>query len=154
AQERYRALKQNPTQLKYRHHWLRVAQGFERVAADYPKGKSAPAALFTAAETLEELSRISLRPDDLQAAIADLKKLCETYPHHRFAPAASLALAKIEADRKNRPQVAREILRRAIVRNPKSDKIPELKSLLKALEPESGEKTAGHRSPPKTTHAA
>jgi len=145
AREHYRALKQNPTQRKYRHHWLRVAQGFERVAANYPKSGPAPAALFTAAETLQELSRISLLPEDLNGAIADLQKLRETYPHHRLAPAASLVLAKIEADRRNRPQVAREILRRAIARNPKSDRVPELKLLLKALERESGEQTAARR---------
>jgi len=142
ARERYRALKQDPAQRKYRHRWLRVAQGFERVAANYPKSSPAPAALFTAAVTLEELSRISLLSEDLNAAIADLKKLSETYPHHRLAPAAALALAKIEADRRNRPEAAREILRRAIARNPKSDKVPELKSLLRALQRESDEKTA------------
>src|SRR5262249_60821051 len=70
ARERYRALKQNPAQRKYRHHWLKVAQGFERVAANHPKSAQAPTALFTAAETLQELSRISLLPEDLHAASA------------------------------------------------------------------------------------
>src|SRR5262252_7245035 len=84
ARARYYALKRDTAQRKFRRTWLRVAQGFERVADSYPKSRRAPDALFTAAETLQELGRISLRPEDLQFAIDDYGKLCKRYPHHHL----------------------------------------------------------------------
>jgi N-acetylmuramoyl-L-alanine amidase len=154
ARARYYALKRDTTQRKFRHHWLRVAQGFERVAATHPQSQRAPDALFTAAETLQELSRISLLSEDLQSAILDYKKLSQAYPHHHLADDAALSLAKIEVDRLNRPEAAKRILRRAIAQNPKGDRIAEIRSLLNALNRESSEKSHRGRSAPQPRIAA
>jgi N-acetylmuramoyl-L-alanine amidase len=154
ARARYYALKRDTTQRKLRHNWLRVAQGFERVAATHPESLRAPDALFTAAETLQELSRISLLSEDLQSAIVDYKKLCQAYPHHHLADDAALSLAKIEVDRLNRPEAAKRILRRAIAQNPRGDRIAEIRSLLKALNRESSGKSPGRRSAPPPKMAA
>ncbi len=154
ARARYYALKRDTTQRKLRHNWLRVAQGFERVAATHPESRRAPDALFTAAETLQELSRISLLSEDLQSAILDYKKLCQAYPHHHLADDAALSLAKIEVDRLNRSEAAKRILRRAIAENPKGDRIAEIRSLLKALNRESSEKSHPGRSAPQPSLAA
>src|SRR6266852_9103705 len=143
ARARYYALKRDTTQRKFRHNWLRVAQGFERVAATHPQSHRAPDSLFTAAETLQELSRISLLSEDLQSAIRDYKELCQAYPHHHLADDAALSLAKIEVDRLDRPEAAKRILRRAITQNPKGDRIAEIRSLLKALDRESSERAIG-----------
>ena len=154
ARARYYALKRDTTQRKFRHNWLRVAQGFERVAATHSQSHRAPDALFTAAETLQELSRISLLSEDLQSAIRDYKKLCQAYPHHHLADDAALSLAKIEVDRLDRPEAAKRILRRAITQNPKGDRIAEIRSLLKALDRESSEKSHRGRSAPQPKMAA
>jgi N-acetylmuramoyl-L-alanine amidase len=154
ARARYYALKRDTTQRKLRHNWLRVAQGFERVATTHPLSDRAPDALFTAAETLQELSRISLLSEDLQSAIRDYKKLCQAYPHHHLADDAALSLAKIEVDRLNRSEEAKRILRRAIAQNPKGDRIAEIRSLLKALNRESSEKSHRGRSAPQPKTAA
>ncbi len=148
ARARYYALKRDTTQRKFRHNWLRVAQGFERVATTHPQSDRAPDALFTAAETLQELSRISLLSEDLQSAIRDYKKLFQTYPDHHLADDAALSLAKIEVDRLNKPEEAKRTLHRAIAQNPKGDRIAEIRSLLKALNRESSEKSHRARSAP------
>jgi N-acetylmuramoyl-L-alanine amidase len=156
AGARYHALKRDTAQRKFRHSWLRVAQGFERVAESYPKSGRAPDALFNAAETLQELSRISLRSEDLQSAIDDYQKLVQAYPHHHLADDAALSLAKIQVDRLNRPEVAKKTLRQAISQNPKGDRIGEMRSLLKALNRESSEKSriARSASRPRTAELA
>lgn len=154
ARARYYALKRDTTQRKFRHNWRRVAQGFERIAATYPESRRAPDALFTAAETLQELSRISLLSEDLQAAIVDYRKLCQVYPHHHLADDAALSLAKIEVDRLNHPEAAKRILRRAMVQNPQGDRIAEIRSLLRALNRETTEQSHRSRSAPPTKAAA
>src|SRR6266852_4413717 len=82
ARARYYALKRDTTQRKFRHNWLRVAQGFERVAATHSQSH------------------------------------------------------------------------RALTQNPKGDRIAEIRSLLKALDRESSEKSHRGRSAPQPKMAA
>ena len=133
ARTAYYALKRDPARRRFRHHWLNVTHKFEAVSGSYPRSPRAADALFTAAGLLEELSRISMLPEDLQAALADYRKLCARYPQHRLADDAALALAHIELDRLGRPEEARQIIERAIRQTPKGDRIKELKSLLTAV---------------------
>lgn len=85
ARKVYYALKDDAARRKLRHHWLNVVARFESVAARFPKSDRAPDALFTAAEMLQELSRISFVEDDLKASITDYTKLLEGYPKHRLS---------------------------------------------------------------------
>lgn len=133
ARTAYQALKRDPARRKFRHHWRNVARKFEAVSGKYPRSPRAADALFTAAGLLEELSRISMLPEDLQAAVADYRTLCARYPRHHLADDAALALAHIELDRRGRPEEARQIIQRAIRQTPKGDRIKELKSLLTAV---------------------
>jgi N-acetylmuramoyl-L-alanine amidase len=133
ARKSYSALKSDPARRKFRHHWRNVARKFEQVAHKYPRSARAPDALFSAAELLSELSRVSLMDEDLQGAVADYQKLCENHPRSRLADDAALALGKIYAERLGQPDAARKVLARAMERNSKGDKILKIRALHASL---------------------
>ncbi|WP_426752303.1 N-acetylmuramoyl-L-alanine amidase [Myxococcus sp. Y35] len=133
ARKVYYALKDDAARRKLRHHWLNVAARFESVAARFPKSDRAPDALFTAAELLQELSRISFVEDDLKASITDYTKLVEGYPKHRLSDDGALALAKIHVHRLDQPDAARRILTQTLAVNGKGDKAREMRELLASL---------------------
>src|SRR5690348_7240472 len=68
ARKYYYALKKDPARRKLRHNWLNVARKFQLVAEKYPQSERAPDALFTSAEMMRDLSRISMLDEDLQSA--------------------------------------------------------------------------------------
>ena len=80
ARRSYYALKDDAARRKLRHHWLNVARRFESVATRFPRSERAPEALYTAAELLNELSRISFVEEDLRASIADYGRVVEAHP--------------------------------------------------------------------------
>ena len=133
ARRGYYQLKKDPARRKYRHHWLRVTKSFNAVANRYPRSERAPDALYTAADLLEELSRISMQDVDLRAAVADYRKLLDAYPRHRLADDAALRLGRILAERLGQPEDARALLARALVRTPRGDVIGEIRSLHASL---------------------
>jgi N-acetylmuramoyl-L-alanine amidase len=133
ARANYYALKRDPAHRKLRHHWLRVARLFEDVARKYPKSQRAPEALFTAAQLFEDLSRISLLPEDRASAAATYEDLVEAHPQHRLADDAALALAKLQIERQGKPDVARKTLLQALKQQPKGDRAGELRALLASL---------------------
>lgn len=133
ARTAYYALKGDAARRKLRHHWLNVASRFEAVASEHPKSERAPDALFTAGELMNELSRISFLPEDLQAAVADYSKLIESHRHHRLADDAALSLARIHLDRLEQPETARRIITESLATHAKGDRARELKELLASL---------------------
>lgn len=133
ARRSYYALKGDPARRKFRHHWLRVARSFDAVATKYPRSQRAPDALYTAADLLEELSRISRLDVDLQAAVADYRKLLEAHPKHRLADDAALRLGKILADRMGQPEAARKVLARALALTPRGDMRRDIQALHASL---------------------
>src|SRR3954471_18253400 len=100
AKSSYGALKADEAKRKFRHHWLNVAHKFDRVASKWPKSDRAPEALFTAAELYSELSRFSQNAEDLAAAEAAYRKLCESWPNHRLGDDGAFGLAHLLTDRK------------------------------------------------------
>ena len=133
ARTSYYALKGDAARRKLRHHWLNVANRFEAVATQFPKSARAPDALYTAGELMNELSRISFVPEDLQAAVADYSKLVEGWPRHRLADDAALSLARIHLERLEQPEAARRVLTGTLAVNGKGDRARELKELLASL---------------------
>ncbi|QDE90751.1 N-acetylmuramoyl-L-alanine amidase [Myxococcus xanthus] len=133
ARKVYYALKDDAARRKLRHHWLNVVARFESVAARFPKSDRAPDALFTAAEMLQELSRISFVEDDLKASITDYTKLLEGYPKHRLSDDGALALAKIHVHRLDQPESARKVLTETLAINGKGDRAREMRELLASL---------------------
>ncbi|HZI06497.1 MAG TPA: N-acetylmuramoyl-L-alanine amidase, partial [Archangium sp.] len=137
----YYALKDDAARRKMRHNWLKVAARFEAVASAHPKSPRAPDALYTAAELLSELSRISFVAEDQQAAIADYTRVMEAHPRHRLADDAALTLARMYFERLDQPEAARRVITRSLSANPKGDRVKELKALLASLPPPPASKT-------------
>lgn len=133
ARRSYYALKDDASRRKLRHHWLNVVRKFEAVASRFPKSDRAPDALFTAAELLSELSRVSFVDEDLKEAISHYKQVRDGYPKHRLADDAALALARIYVNRLDQPDVARRILTETLSTNAKGDQAKDLKALLATL---------------------
>lgn len=114
AKTAYEKLKGDPKRRTLRHHWQNVAKKFEGIAKKYPKSDRAPEALFNAGRLDNELSRISQKDEDTDAAARAYQKLIAGWPKHKLADDAALSLAKLLADRKNDPQGARKVLEAAL----------------------------------------
>ena len=112
ARKGYYALKGDAKRRKFRDSWLTVAHRFEGVAKKYPKSPRAPDSLFTAAQLLSDLSRISLLAEDASASMEDYRTLLEGYPRSTLADDAALALARAYLEREQ-PEAARKVLQRA-----------------------------------------
>ena len=130
AARNYRLLKKDPVRQKLRHHWLNAASRFEQVASKFPKSKSAPEALYRAAELLSELSRISLVEGDLLRAASDYRQVSLFYPKATLADDAALAASHIYIDRLNQPEMGRTLLRRALIDHPKGRQVSKIRLLL------------------------
>jgi N-acetylmuramoyl-L-alanine amidase len=142
ARKGYYALKKDPKRRKFRDSWLTVAHRFEGVAKKYPKSGRAPDSLFTAAQMMSDLSRISLVADDATASMDDYRALLEGYPRSSLADDAALALARAYLEH-DQPDAARKVLQRA-AQLPKGDQTVRLKALAASLPPEprdTGKKT-------------
>src|SRR5215831_15148228 len=137
ARKGYYALKKDPKRRKFRDSWLTVAHRFEGVAKKYPKSGRAPDSLFTAAQMMSDLSRISLVTDDATASMDDYRALLEGYPHSSLADDAALALARAYLDR-DQADAARKVLQRA-AQLPRGDQTQKLRALAASLPPETRE---------------
>ncbi|HEX8825776.1 MAG TPA: N-acetylmuramoyl-L-alanine amidase [Archangium sp.] len=151
ARRSYYALKDDAARRKLRHHWLNVARKFEAVASRYPRGPRTAEALYTAAELLNELSRMSFVEDDLRASIADYSRVMEAHPRHRLADDAAVTLARVYFERLDQPESARRVITQSLTANPKGDRVRELKALLASLPspPIKAPTPAPVRNPPK-----
>ena len=134
ARKGYYALKKDPKRRKFRDSWLTVAHRFEAVARKYPKSSRAPDSLFSAAQLLSDLSRISLLAEDATASMEDYRALLEGHPRSSLADDAALALARAYLDREQ-PEAARKVLQRA-AQLPKGDQTARLRLLAASLPPE------------------
>jgi len=114
AKSSYEKLKSDPRRRTLRHHWQNVAKKFEAIAKKYPKSDRAPEALFNAGRLNNELSRISQKDEDTDAAARAYQKLIAGWPKHKLADDAALSLAKLLADRKNDGVGARKVLEAAL----------------------------------------
>ena len=133
AQKSYYALKADAARRKRRDAWQTVARKFEAMASKYPRSARAPDALYTAAQLLENLSRISFVAEDLEASASDYRKLLDLHPRHRLAGDGALSLAKLQLERQNAPEAARKTLQRALATLPKGDRTRDLRALLASV---------------------
>jgi N-acetylmuramoyl-L-alanine amidase len=138
ARTGYYALKADPRRRRLRDSWLTVARRFEAVAKSYPRSPRAPDALFTAAQMLGDLSRISGVSEDTTASVDDYKLLLDSYPSHRLADDAALALAHTYLERLNQADAARRVLQRGL-QLPKGDQRARLQALLASVRAEAPE---------------
>lgn len=145
ARRAYYALKADPQRRKLRHNWLNVAQKFDAVALKYPNSDRAPDAIFTAAELIKDLSRISMLEEDLRAAIAHYEKLLEKYPKDNLSDDGALALALIHTERTGDTERARGVLDLALKRLPKGDVHNKLVALAATLPAQPARRAEGKR---------
>ncbi len=145
ARKGYYALKKDPKRRKFRDSWLTVAHRFEAVTKKHPRSGRAPDSLFTAAQLLSDLSRISLLAEDATASMEDYRALLETYPKSPLADDAALALARAHLER-DQPEAARKVLQRA-AQLPNGDQTWRLKALASSL-PKAGKGEAVARREP------
>ncbi|QRK06609.1 N-acetylmuramoyl-L-alanine amidase [Archangium violaceum] len=146
ARRSYYALKDDAARRKLRHNWLNVARKFESVASRFPKSARTAEALYTAAELLNELSRISFVVEDQQAAIADYTRVVESHSRHRLADDAALVLARIYFERLDQPEAARRVITNSLAVY-KGDRARELRALLATLPPPPSPKTPAPARP-------
>lgn len=157
ARKDYYALKADAGRQKLRHHWRNAAHAFLQVADNHPKSPRAPDALFTAAELLNELSRISRHPDDLGDAIGTYQRLVTRHPRHRLADDGALALARVQLERIEKPEAARETVRAILAENGRGDCAAELRQLLASLPaaaPTVAKNAPATKTPPAPSAAA
>ncbi|QRN93003.1 N-acetylmuramoyl-L-alanine amidase [Archangium violaceum] len=145
ARRSYYTLKDDAARRKLRHNWLNVAHRFEAMASRFPKSQRAPEALYTAAELLNELSRISFVSEDQQAAIAYYTRVVESHPKHRLADDAAYTLARIYFEQLDQPESARRVINGSLAVNSRGDRAKDLKALLASLPPP---KTPVRNKPP------
>lgn len=152
AKTAYEKLKGDAKRRTLRHHWQNVAKKFEAIAKKYPKSDRAPEALFNAGRLGNELSRISQRDEDTDAAARAYQKLIAGWPKHKLADDAALSLAKLLADRKNDTAGARKVLEAAL---PAAGDMKSMMTAMLAELPKAPEKAPPSRSdePAKVTRA-
>ncbi|MDQ3263968.1 MAG: N-acetylmuramoyl-L-alanine amidase [Myxococcota bacterium] len=134
ARRGYYTLKDDAARRKMRHHWLNAVERFEEVAKSHPKSPRAPDALYTAAELLNELSRISRLDEDLKRAMDHYRTLLDGYATHSLMDDAAIALARIYSDRIGNTEAARRVLERAATYK-KGDRGSEILALAGSLSP-------------------
>ncbi|MBL9037735.1 MAG: N-acetylmuramoyl-L-alanine amidase [Archangium sp.] len=161
AKDAYQKLRTDEGRRKFRHHWLNVAKKFEGVATKYPKSERAAEALYSSGDLYAALSRFSMNDADLDTAQRQYEKVIKTWPKHRLADDAGLALARLLSDRRGNVEAARTVASNTLASaGAKSDKKRELQSLLAALpapkaaaKPRPAEAPTRPAPPPSTTLA-
>ncbi len=98
-------LKADEKKKKFRHHWQNVAKKLEAVAAKYPKSPRAAEALLAAAQTYEELSKLSANQEDADAA----RKLYAKAKPASAAKAKGRASAPVAAAAAKKPKKPAEV---------------------------------------------
>ncbi len=131
AKAQYQALQKDEKRRKLRHHWLNLAQRFERVSTEFPESDRSPQALFMAGELLNELSRVSFETADAQAATKHYRLLMAKWPKHVLFDDSALALSHLLADRLDDALGARKTLETALPSA--GDKKKEITAFLETL---------------------
>ncbi len=153
AKADYQKLKGDQKRRALRHHWQNVAKKFEAVASKYSKSERAPEALFNSGELNNELSRISQRDDDREAAKRSYRRLLEGWPKHKLSDDAAYSLARLLADREGDPTGARRVLEAAV--KTAGDKKKDIQAMLAALPRDAPRPVVATASrPPAPTRAA
>lgn len=103
AKSAYLQLQNSSKSKLYRENWVRVIEGFEGVAHDYPEHALAADSMYLGGKAAEGLFAISRRNSDAQQAVEFYDRLTSRYPESNLADdsgyLAGLILEKSLADR-------------------------------------------------------
>lgn len=133
AKAQVESLKADAKRSMFRDQWLRLVDEFNDIYAKDTQWVNRPAALFRAAEVLEELGARSFAPRDFKAAVERYELLAEKHPASRLADDALLRSAIIRAQRLNDKEGALRVVRRIRAQYPRGDMTPDAVRLEKDL---------------------
>lgn len=149
TEKRYAAAKADIANLKLddkkgnlREPWEKLATEFRAIYDTDPAWPNRPAALFRAAESLEELAKRSFAKADARKAIECYESLALRHADSRLADDALFRAARMRAAWLKDDKGALALLTRIKSQYPKGDMLPEALALEKALKASASGRTA------------
>lgn len=136
------SLKLDESKSRLREPWENLAREFNSIYESDPAWPNRPAALFRAAESLEELASYSCNKGDARKAVAAYEKLALRHAQSRLADDALFRAARIRALRLKDDKGALNLLARLMRQYPKGDMLEEARALEKALQAATQGKTS------------
>ena len=135
-------LRQDEKRSGQREPWENLAAEFRAIYDADPGWPNRPAALFRAAESLEELARRSFAKADAKKAIECYEAVAQRHADSRLADDALFRAAKLRAAWLKDDKGALALLERIKSQYPKGDMITEAQALEKTLQAAANGRTA------------
>ncbi|WP_411331136.1 N-acetylmuramoyl-L-alanine amidase [Desulfovibrio desulfuricans] len=142
AKANIETLRQDEKRSGQREPWENLAAEFRAIYDADPGWPNRPAALFRAAESLEELARRSFAKADARKAIECYEAVAQRHADSRLADDALFRAAKLRAAWLKDDKGALALLERIKAQYPKGDMIQEAQALEKTLQAAANGRTA------------
>lgn len=149
TEKRYAAAKESAERLKLdekraglREPWENIAKEFQSIYQNDPKWPNRPAALFRAAETLEELARRSFAREDMLNAVSCYEQVAQRHADSRLADDALYCAARLRAAWLKDDRGALELIARMKRQYPDGDMLPQALAMEKGLRDSADGKTS------------
>jgi N-acetylmuramoyl-L-alanine amidase len=136
------ALRANDARAGKRESWKKMAGEFSAIYEDAKDWRNRAAALFRAAECLDEMARHSFDANDAREAVACYESLGRKHPDSVLADDALFRAAALRAAWLKDDKGALELIQRLKIRYPKGDILPEALALEKTLSAAARGRTA------------
>ena len=148
TEKRYAAAKESAERLRLdekraglREPWETIAREFQSIYQNDPKWPNRPAALFRAAETLEELARRSFAREDVVNAVKCYEQVAQRHADSRLADDALYCAARLRAAWLKDDKGALALIARMKRQYPDGDMLPQALAMEKALRASANGKT-------------
>ena len=128
-----KALENSSKKKRFRHHWLRCIEQYQKVVTCFPESPEAPRALYRAAGLYAGLYRYSGRNNDVEKAITLYRTLIERYKDHFLSDDAQYRVGEIFYQSKNDPVQAYVEFLKLDVNFPSGDMRPKAAQMLNKL---------------------
>jgi len=142
AKANIESLRQDAKRSGQREPWEKLAAEFRAIYDADPAWPNRPAALFRAAESLEELARRSFAKADARKAIECYETVAQRHADSRLADDALFRAAKLRAAWLKDDKGAMALLERIKSQYPRGDMLPEALALEKTLQAAANGRTA------------
>ncbi|QTO40990.1 N-acetylmuramoyl-L-alanine amidase [Desulfovibrio desulfuricans] len=142
AKANIETLRQDEKRSGQREPWENLAAEFRAIYDADPGWPNRPAALFRAAESLEELARRSFAKADARKAIECYEAVAQRHADSRLADDALFRAAKLRAAWLKDDKGAQALLERIKAQYPRGDMIQEAQALEKTLQAAANGRTA------------
>jgi len=128
-----KALDASAKKRRYRHHWLKCIERYEKVYTAYPNSYQAPWALYRSAGLYAELYKYSGLAKDLDDAVSLYRTLVDKHRDHALADNAQYRIGEIYYQFKNDPTQAYVEFLKVDVNFPSGNMRPRAREMLKRL---------------------